>query len=224
LSEAAGAGQAIGREARANEARSRTAAEAAQRSQADFTEVRTLLKGTRRAMNDAGAASAKMPSILRVIDEITFQTHILALNAAVEAARAGEAGLGFAVVADEVRTLARRCAEVAQQIGGLVNDVAGKSHDTAASLSQFDSLLTQLEGESEGLSQLLDKVNAGSRNQNARLDELSQALQKVDEVTQASAGVAEESAASAAHLEKQALALSDAAESLTKLVGHSGIR
>jgi len=115
--------------------------------------------------------------------------------------------------------LARRCAEAAQQIGSLVADAAGKSHDTAASLGRFDSLLNRLEEGSVGLCRLLDDVNAGSRKQNQRLEELSRALRTMDDVTQASAGVAEESAASAAHLEKQAEGLSSAAASLTRFVG-----
>ena len=52
--------------------------------------------------------------VIKVIDDIAFQTNILALNAAVEAARAGSAGKGFAVVADEVRNLAGKSSEAAK--------------------------------------------------------------------------------------------------------------
>jgi len=218
LSEANGAGGSIGEVARENRKRAEEALRLAAQSEQEVGGARRMLSETRAAMQEAESAAKKMAGILRVIDEIAFQTNILALNAAVEAARAGESGLGFAVVAEEVRSLARRCAEAAKQISGLVSDSSRKNADSVESLGRFEEALVRLTEGSEALERILTEVSAGSQKQNQGLDQLSVSLHRMDEVTHANAGVAEENASAAAHLEDQARQLDAAAAELNCMV------
>ncbi|MDR1298132.1 MAG: methyl-accepting chemotaxis protein [Deltaproteobacteria bacterium] len=72
--------------------------------------VESSIESMNKSMEEINGLSTRIGSVLKSIEDISFQTNILALNAAVEAARAGEAGAGFAVVADEVRNLATKSA------------------------------------------------------------------------------------------------------------------
>jgi methyl-accepting chemotaxis protein len=73
-------------------------------------------------MKNLGQGAEKVFQVVKIIEEIAFQTNILALNAGVEAVRAGEQGKEFVVVVEEIRNLSQRCSQVARETSKLVTE------------------------------------------------------------------------------------------------------
>ena len=144
-----------------------------------------------RIHEEISGSSEKIARIIKVIDEIAFQTNILALNAAVEAARAGEAGMGFAVVADEVRNLAQRSAQAAKDTADLIEESIGKSHEGAAKLSEVAQAITTSTAISTKVKTLADQVNIASKEQARGIEQISQAIAGMEQVTHQTASAAE---------------------------------
>jgi methyl-accepting chemotaxis protein len=174
------------------------------------------------SMKEINASSDKVAKIIKVIDEIAFQTNILALNAAVEAARAGEAGMGFAVVADEVRNLAQRCAQAAKDTAGLIEESIGKSNDGKTKLDQVTAAIHSITASSNAVKTLVDEVNVGSQEQARGIEQIAKAVTQMEQVTQKTAASAEESASASEQLSAQAETMRNIVEQLQGMVGGEG--
>ena len=176
-----------------------------------------------RCMRQIDASSDKVAKIIKVIDEIAFQTNILALNAAVEAARAGEAGMGFAVVADEVRNLAQRCAQAARDTAGLIEESISHSKDGITRLDQVAQAISSITAGAGQVKTLVDEVNLGSQEQARSIQQIASAVGQMQQVTQKTAASAEESASASQEMSGQAESMKGFVSELQNLVGTDGL-
>ncbi|MBV8833373.1 MAG: hypothetical protein JO108_29605, partial [Acidobacteriaceae bacterium] len=222
LEETSASTEEINSMARRNSENSHSAAELVKQSDARFADTNRSLQEMVLAMGEINSSSDKISKIIKVIDEIAFQTNILALNAAVEAARAGEAGMGFAVVADEVRNLAQRCAQAARDTAVLIEESITKSNDGKLKVDHVAKAISAITEQSTQIKTLVDEVNLGSQEQSRGIEQIGKAIVQMEQVTQKAAASAEESASAAEELNAQASTMKDIVTRLNAMVGVIG--
>jgi methyl-accepting chemotaxis protein len=169
-------------------------------------------------MDNIAASGGRIAKIIKVIEDIAFQTNILALNAAVEAARAGEAGAGFAVVADEVGNLAQRSSAAATDTAQLIEESIGISRKGTLTLEQVATRIRAITEGAARAKHLVNEVNSASQEQRIGTEQVAEAMQQLEIVTQSSAASAEQTASASLQLAAQAVAMNQVAQRLRLVV------
>lgn len=156
------------------------------------------------AMGEISDASVNIQKVIKVINDIAFNTNILALNAAVEASRAGEQGKGFEVVAEEVRSLAAHASEASNQIADLISDTIKKVSRGAELTQDTQEALQVISSSIEQIMELSKDVSTVSREQAEMVSQIDKALNQVSSVISTNSAASEECAASSDELSNHA--------------------
>ncbi|MFI3253162.1 MAG: methyl-accepting chemotaxis protein [Eubacteriales bacterium] len=153
--------------------------------------------------------SDEVKRIIKVIEEVAFQTNILALNAAVEAARAGESGKGFAVVADEVRNLSLRTSQAVKDTTKIITEMAILVETSTDLAQQTSHDLQNIVTQAEGFSANMENISHSTSDQSKAIAEIHKGIEEISNVIHQNAAISEESSASTEELSAQASMMTD---------------
>ncbi|MBX6394608.1 MAG: methyl-accepting chemotaxis protein [Alicyclobacillaceae bacterium] len=219
------------------------AAEEGRRMVAEITDkmeqIQEAVRQTAEAIRDLDEHSAKIGSIVGLIQSLAEQTNLLALNAAIEAARAGEQGRGFAVVAGEIRKLAEQSSNAAGEIKTLIETIQAHQAEAVSAMDKgiesvqsgtqaveqagrtFAEILENVQRVSsriQDMSAIVQQLSAGTDQIVHESEQILKTTQRATGEVQTVSAAVEEQTASIEEISESARSLAKMAEDLLMVV------
>ncbi len=188
-------------------------------SDRDIKDANASMIRLTRFFEEISQASEETRKIIRIIDELAFQTRLLGLNAAVEAARAGEAGAGFAVVADEVKRLAVRSGDAAKNTAELIENTVEKVQKGLNVISATNEAFVKMETGARKVDELVGEISANSKEQAQGIAQINISVAETDTVVQQNAASAEDLAGASQEMNAQAEHMNGFVQKLATMTG-----
>lgn len=155
------------------------------------------------SMKDIQVAAENVQKVLKMIDDIAFQTNILSLNAAVEAARAGTHGKGFAVIAEDVRNLALKSSTAADDTSEMLDEIMHRINEASKYGEETADSLKYIVDSSKDSAKKSSDVAIASNEQASAINQITQSLDQISEVVQSTSNTARESLETSSELSNQ---------------------
>ena len=190
----------IGYQTKQNSEQAEKANEIAAKMKIMADQGNSLMSDMLKAMTDINDSSKDISAILKLIEDIAFQTNILALNAAVEAARAGQAGKGFAVVAEEVKNLAAKTSIAAKETAEKIAETICKTDAGSKYAEQTANSLSEITAGITTTADFIREIAKMTVNQSEGIGQIDIAINQMSQVVQNISAISEENAAGSVEL------------------------
>lgn len=166
-----------------------------------------LMSDMLHSVEEITDASANVAKIIRMINDIAFQTNILSLNAAVEAANAGQHGRGFAVVAGEVRNLAMKSAKAATDTDALIENTLQKARQGATMAEKTHAALDAITRDIITGTRMIEDIAKATGEQALGIEQVNIGIEQVAQVVNINSATAEEGSMAAEEMASMAEAM-----------------
>ncbi len=171
-----------------------TSAEKASKSLSESAEKGSKqMDSMMKSMESINQSSNEISNIIKVVEDIAFQTKLLSLNASVEAARAGVHGRGFAIVAEEVRVLALKSEDAVKTTSELIKNSSSKIVEGSETATETDLALKDILAKVSDVYKYMGKINESSLEQKDIISSINSLIIDIKNVVNSNTEITEDS-------------------------------